>query len=183
MISDPMAEYANDRMQDNISVFLQPDRALGMWISLAGASRSRVRLGYCFRSLMPGLPPFSGMNSTPAASRAARMAKIVDARMISPRSSRATVLGDTLAADASSRTPSPVATLAILHCAASKREQFQTGADGGDRTRSTGFVLSLLEQYTLPRPIEIVVLTAPQRPNESCETQSTEEQCDGDEIG
>ena len=45
------------------------------------------------RSLTPTPPPFSGMNSTPARSSAARMICTVGSRSASPRSRRATVVG------------------------------------------------------------------------------------------
>ena len=61
----------------------------------------------------PGPPPFASMNATPASSRAARIAATVAGRSTSPRSRRAMVSGETFAAAASSRTPSPRAARAI----------------------------------------------------------------------
>jgi hypothetical protein len=67
-----------------------------------------------------GLPPFSSVNSTPAASRASRIAIIVRRWSLSPFSRRNTVSGLTTALAASSGTPIPRAARAILHCVASK---------------------------------------------------------------
>ena len=69
-------------------------------------------------NLTPGPPPFSAMNSTPADSRAARIAATVAGFNSSPRSRREIVFGETSALAANSRMPSAVATLAILHCVA-----------------------------------------------------------------
>lgn len=60
----------------------------------------------------PGASPF--VNSTPAVSRAVRMAARVRGFRISPRSRRATVSGETDAAAAKSRTPHPTAARAIF---------------------------------------------------------------------
>ena len=68
----------------------------------------------------PGPPPFSSMNSIPPASNTRWMASTVRSFSSSPRSNRATVSTDTLAAAASSRTPQPKAARAIRHCTGKK---------------------------------------------------------------
>ena len=63
----------------------------------------------------PTPPPFSGINSIPAFSKATWIASTVEARSCSPRSNLAIVSGDTRANLAKSRVPHPSATRAILH--------------------------------------------------------------------
>jgi hypothetical protein len=68
----------------------------------------------------PGPPPLGSINSMPAASSTRCNASIVRSFNSSPRSKRATVSIDTLAAAASSRTPQPRAARAIRHCTGNK---------------------------------------------------------------
>lgn len=99
---------------------------------LAKVGRLRWDPG-CLRQGLPGLtirtpgpPPFSSMNTTPAASSTRRIASTVRGRKASPRSSRATVSVDTPAAAASSRTPKPVAARAILALPVGRIGKFAT---------------------------------------------------------
>jgi hypothetical protein len=72
--------------------------------------------GFCsFRSRTPGPPPFSGMNSTPPASRAMRSFVMVLASVSEPFSNRVIVLIPTEASVANSRALHPSAPRAILH--------------------------------------------------------------------
>jgi hypothetical protein len=68
------------------------------------------------RSRTPGPPPFSAMNSTPAASIAERILSTLLRRASCASSKRFTVLTPTFAARAKSAVLHPSATRAIRHC-------------------------------------------------------------------
>jgi hypothetical protein len=76
---------------------------------------SRTWLQDGARNRTPTPPPFSGMNSIPASSKAFMMRSIVPLRRSSPRSRRTIVCVETLAALARSSTPHASAVRAILH--------------------------------------------------------------------
>ena len=75
--------------------------------------------GYCrfAFSRTPGPPPFSGMNSMPAVSRARSIAAITVLFTGRSASARVTVVGDICARRARSRTPKRTAARAIRSCA------------------------------------------------------------------
>jgi len=84
----------------------------------ARAGKPESHFGFLFDfagfSLTPAPPLSAAMNSTPAFSRAARSAAIVDCFASDPFSILVTVLAVTPAFSASSRTPKPSAALAIF---------------------------------------------------------------------
>jgi hypothetical protein len=118
--SSAVAGIGQPRLSAVISVVRLRDRLHELSATPERSARFRPPT-YCFfgwrlRSRTPGPPPFSSMNSTPAASNVRCSASIVLSFKSSPRSNLATVSVDTLAAAATSRTPKPSAARAMRHC-------------------------------------------------------------------